>query len=378
MGDPQETDPGSAAPDGPPVQRRRDRADKALFAHALPVEHLVRGFVVERLGVDRAWVERLDFSTLERVPTEHIAPDLSSRINDTVWRVRLRDGETSEADGWLHVLVMVEFQSELDWFMALRIRTYADLLYASLWKDRRPRRTDRLPALLPVVLYTGAQRWSAASSVEALVAPQIVPGARPVVAPVFSGASYIVVDTGTYAGQDLPADNIVSLMIGAELRPDAATALDIVAAARRLDEELGRTFLAWLRVAMSGTGVNLEFLEDQMAMERLEQTGELGGLLEERFRAANAAQIEAARAEGREVARAQIEAARAEGREAARAEERGLLCRLAARKFGAATAERLAIVLEGVDDGDRLAVVGEHIIDCADGAALLASLESQA
>ena len=152
---------------------------------------------------------------------------------------------------------------------------------------------------------------------------------------------------------------------------------------------------------MSGTGVDLEFLEDQMAMERLEHTGELGGLLEERFRAANAAQIEAARAEGREAARAeerevaqaQIEAVRAEGREAARAEEReaaraqieavraeerGLLCRQAARKFGAATAERLAIVLEGVDDGDRLAVVGERIIDCADGAALLASLESQA
>ena len=393
MDEPQETDPGSAAPDGPPAHRRRDRADKALFAHALPVEHLVRGFVVERLGVDRVWVERLDFSTLERLPTEHIAPDLSSRINDTVWRVQFRDAETSEVGGWLHVLVMVEFQSELDWFMALRIRTYADLLYASLWKDRRPRRTDRLPALLPVVLYTGAARWTAASSVEALVAPEGAPVVRTGAPAVFSGASYVVVDAGAYAVQDLPAGNIVSLMIGAELRPDAATALDIVAAARRLDEELGRTFLTWLRVVMSGTGVDLEFLEDQMAMERLEHTGELGGLLEERFRAANAAQIEAARAEEREVARVQIEAVRAEGREAARAEEReaaraqieavraeerGLLCRQAARKFGAATAERLAIVLEGVDDGDRLAVVGERIIDCADGAALLASLKSQA
>ena len=390
MGESQETDPGSAAPDGPPVQRRRDRADKALFAHALPVEHLVRGFVVERLGVDRAWVERLDFSTLERVPTEHIAPDLSSRINDTVWRVRFRDGDASEVRGWLHVLVMVEFQSELDWFMALRIRTYADLLYASLWKDRRPRRADRLPALLPVVLYTGAARWTAASSVEALVAPEGAPVARTGAPAVFSGASYVVVDVGAYAGRDLPAGNVVSLMIGAHLRPDAATALDIVAAARRLGEEFGRTFLTWLRVAMSGTGVDLEFLEDPMALERLEHTGELGGLLEERFRAANAAQIEVARAEGREAARAEAqaqieaaraegrEAARAEGREAARAEERGLLCRQAARKFGAATAERLAVVLEGVDDGDRLAVVGERIIDCADGAALLASLEPQA
>ena len=366
MGEPQETDPGSGTPDGPPVHRRRDRADKALFAHALPVEHLVRGFVADLLDADRAWVDRLDFSTLERLPTEHIAPDLSSRINDTVWRVRFRDADASEAGGWLHVLVMVELQSELDWFMALRIRTYADLLYASLWKDRRARRTDRLPALLPVVLYTGAARWTAASSVEALVAPPAGPGALLAAAPVFSGASYVVVDTGAYVGRDLPAGNVVSLMIGAQLRPDAATALDIVAAARRLGEELGRTFLTWLRVAMSGTGVDLEFLEDPMAMERLEQTGELGSLLEERFRAANAAQIEVVRAE----ARAQIEAARDE--------ERRLLCRLAARKFGTATAERLAVVLEGIDDGDRLAVVGERIIDCADGATLLAGLEPQA
>ena len=362
MDKPQETPPGSVVPDGPRVYRRRDRADKALFAHALPVEHLVRGFVADLISDGQAWVERLDFSTLERLPTEHIAPDLSSRINDTVWRVRFRDRDTSDAGAWLHVLVMVEFQSELDWFMALRIRTYADLLYASLWKDRRPRRPDRLPALLPVVLYTGAARWAAASTVEALVVSQAVPMALAAPATVFSGASYVVVDTGAYVGHDLPADNVVSLMIGAQLRPEAATALDIVAMARRLDEELGRTFLTWLRVAMSGTGVDLEFLEDPMAMERLEHTGELGSLLEERFQAATAAQIEIARAEERE---------------AARAEERVLLCRQAARKFGADIAEQLAVVLEGIEDGDRLAVVGERIIDCADGTALLAGLDSK-
>ena len=41
---------------------------------------------------------------------------------------------------------------------------------------------------------------------------------------------------------------------------------------------------------------------------------------------------------------------RAEGREEGRAEERALLRRLAARRFGADTAEALAGLLEGVDD----------------------------
>ena len=52
--------------------------------------------------------------------------------------------------------------------------------------------------------------------------------------------------------------------------------------------------------------------------------------------------------------------------------ERKLLCRLAARRFGAGTAARLAPLLVDVGDADRLERVGEWIVDCADGDALLA------
>ena len=59
------------------------------------------------------------------------------------------------------------------------------------------------------------------------------------------------------------------------------------------------------------------------------------------------------------------------GREEGRAEERALLRRQAARRFDAATAEALAGLLEGVDDADRLAEVGEMIVDCRTGRELL-------
>ena len=46
--------------------------------------------------------------------------------------------------------------------------------------------------------------------------------------------------------------------------------------------------------------------------------------------------------------------------------------RLAARRFDAETAKRLAELLAGVDDDpDRLAEVGEWIVVCATGAELL-------
>ena len=44
--------------------------------------------------------------------------------------------------------------------------------------------------------------------------------------------------------------------------------------------------------------------------------------------------------------------------------QRELLRRQAARKFDAAAAERLAAKLEGVEDADRLAQVGDWIIEC--------------
>ena len=62
---------------------------------------------------------------------------------------------------------------------------------------------------------------------------------------------------------------------------------------------------------------------------------------------------------------------REEGVRRGREEERILLLRLTARRFGADTAEALGRLLEGVDDADRLAEVGEMIVDCRTGVDLL-------
>ena len=63
---------------------------------------------------------------------------------------------------------------------------------------------------------------------------------------------------------------------------------------------------------------------------------------------------------------------RSRGLEQGRADERALLCRLAARRFGGETAQRLSGLLEGLKAADELAVVGDWIVDCETGADLLA------
>ena len=64
-------------------------------------------------------------------------------------------------------------------------------------------------------------------------------------------------------------------------------------------------------------------------------------------------------------------AGRAEGRAESLAEQRTLLCRRAARHFGAETAERLAVLIAAVDDPDHFADIGEWIVTGASGSELL-------
>ena len=82
------------------------------------------------------------------------------------------------------------------------------------------------------------------------------------------------------------------------------------------------------------------------------------------------------RAEGISLGREEgISQGRAEGislgREEGLAHERQLLRRLAAARFGAATADRLARALAAEADPERLAAVGEAIVRCSTGDELL-------
>ena len=81
------------------------------------------------------------------------------------------------------------------------------------------------------------------------------------------------------------------------------------------------------------------------------------------------------RADGEARGRAEGEArGKAEGEEIALARERTLLERQVALRFGGDTAERFGVLLEDVSDPERLAEVGEWIIECEDGASLLARM----
>jgi hypothetical protein len=73
--------------------------------------------------------------------------------------------------------LLLEFQSQPDKYMALRIMTYVGLLYQDLIKMRgtdKGIQSEKLPPVMPIVLYNGEQKWNAAEEMSELI--EEVPG----------------------------------------------------------------------------------------------------------------------------------------------------------------------------------------------------------
>lgn len=140
-----------------------DNGYKLLFSHAEMVEDLLRDFI----GED--WVRNLDFSSLQKVPTENVSEKaLQKRESDIVWCLLWKEGQRKR---WIYVYLLLEFQSTVDPLMALRVMTYIGLLYQDLVRQRLLKPGQKLPPVLPIVLYNGYALWGAPRDVTDLIQP---------------------------------------------------------------------------------------------------------------------------------------------------------------------------------------------------------------
>ena len=71
----------------------------------------------DAIGVGRA----LDLDTLIALPASYVGHDLRQRHGNLVWRVRFRN------DRWLYLVLLLEFQPDIDRSMAVHMLTYTGL-----------------------------------------------------------------------------------------------------------------------------------------------------------------------------------------------------------------------------------------------------------
>ncbi len=126
------------------------------------VADLIKGFVPGK------WVLQLDFASLERVHSSYVSDKYKWREGDIVWRLRFAKKT------WLYVYILTEFQSRPDQWMALRMVVYCGLLYQDLIKQNLLTPDNKLPPLIPIVMYNGEEKWDAPTDIWELIEP--VPG----------------------------------------------------------------------------------------------------------------------------------------------------------------------------------------------------------
>ncbi len=242
-----------------------DGAYKHIFSHAQIVRDLLTGFVRE------SWVGLLDLDTLELTKNSYVTDDLRDRADDLVWRVRTREG-----GDWLYVYLLIEFQSRVDPWMALRILVYTGLLYQDLVKSGQVRSGQRLPPVFPVVIYNGDSPWSAGTELAELIEP--LPGLkayRP-------SQRHLVLDEGRLDEDEIAAgNNALAEMIRLERSPTPTELQAIVARlTRRLAEprhdSLRRALVVWLN------RVVLRRLVPGERIDEVHDLQEMGAMLAER------------------------------------------------------------------------------------------------
>ena len=136
--------------------RKHDQEYKKLFSNREMLKTLLESFVPE------PWVQNLDYDKAERVEKSFITKGLKERESDLIWKLGWKGDE-------VYIYLLLEFQSSVDYFMALRVLRYICELYQSLIDEGKFKKGQKLPAVFPVVLYNGDEPWSAPEAIAELI-----------------------------------------------------------------------------------------------------------------------------------------------------------------------------------------------------------------
>ena len=332
------------------VPEGHDRAAKRILGDERVMADALRVFV------PGGWVADVDLDTLRPLPAEHVNAELRRRRGDLLWTGELKSGGA--------VVIAVEAQSTPDPRMPARMMTLTGLVCEGLAAEARGA-DGRMPAVLPIVLYTGLRRWTPALDLAERVGPPAELSAY------IAGPRYLLLDVRAMAKQDLPGRNLMSAFVRIETAGSPEALLEALhgTLAWLGDDELGLAFVRWV----SDVLMPLRFPEADR--EPIEDLKEGMTMLAERAKQ----WTEQWFAEGRETGlREGLEQGLEQGRRELMQGQRDMAVRLVRLKFGGAATERLSPLLDHIEDPAALAEVGDWVIQCGDAEELLARTENAA
>jgi putative YhgA-like transposase len=250
------------------------------------VEDLLREFVAE------PWVERLDFSTAERLNASYVSPRYSHREGDMVWKIETVDGTP------VYLYILLEFQSSSDPYMPLRGMTYKCLFYQDLIAHKRLTPSGKLPPVIVIFLYNGEEPWRGPLELSDLI-ERIDPSAEIYV----PRLRCRLIDESLYGREvlDRSPSPVASLFrLERSLGPQdmRESVVHLVEALKQPeDRELRRAFQIWLGRRLEKKGI---------ALPEAQELEEMPAMLEKRMEEWSRQQTERAWQKGRQEGEAKL------------------------------------------------------------------------
>ena len=131
-----------------------DSGYKKLFSNKVIFRQLVETFVAEN------WVKDLDFEHCERLDKSFLSGHYKKTKSDIIYKLKLKEKD-------VYILILIEFQSTVDRFMALRILNYITNFYMDYVESNK--NVKMLPPVFPILLYNGDAQWTAPQNLSALI-----------------------------------------------------------------------------------------------------------------------------------------------------------------------------------------------------------------
>ena len=131
-----------------------DSGYKKLFSNRTIFRQLLETFV------NQEWVHSLDFDKCEPLDKSFISEHYKETESDLIYKIQFHDRE-------VYIYILIEFQSTVDPFMALRVLNYITNFYMDFLVNNSG--VKKLPAVFPIVLYNGSASWTAPVNLSALI-----------------------------------------------------------------------------------------------------------------------------------------------------------------------------------------------------------------
>ncbi len=131
---------------GVDLSRPHDKYFRRVFSNAADAAGLLRAYVPERVARTLRW------ATLTLVPARFVSSDWHDSLSDLLFSVEQEPDATPAL-----MYVLLEHQSSPNRWMPLRVLNYCVQVWMRCWQTHTDQ--PRLPLIVPLVLYQGAQPW---------------------------------------------------------------------------------------------------------------------------------------------------------------------------------------------------------------------------